>query len=49
MFTDRPYDGFSIVSTGIKCMLQASRQFRRVLPRQFPNMNHIWSLVDGRA
>ena len=31
MFTDRPYDGFSIVSTSLKCKLQVSVQFWKVL------------------
>ena len=30
-FTNRPYDGFSNVSTGLKCTIQASVQHRRVL------------------
>ena len=30
MFTDRPYDGFSAVSTGLNCTLQASAQFQWV-------------------
>ena len=32
MFTDSPYDGFSMVSTGLKCTLQVSVQFRGVFP-----------------
>ena len=35
IFYNRPYNGFSVVSTGLKSTLEA-RCFRR----QFPNMDH---------
>ena len=49
MFTDRPYDGFSVVSTGLKCTLQACVHLRRVFSLAVSQMDYIWGLLSARA
>ena len=45
MFSDRPYDGFSVVSTGLKRTLQESMQFQQGLSL----LRNSYSVTDGQT
>ena len=47
MFSDRPYDGFSVVSTGLKRTLQASMQFQ--FQQGLSLLRNSYSVTDGQT